>query len=121
MQVLIQEFTNYHFDVKPNALHGALDRFAQFFIDPLCKADALEREVMAVDNEFSGIRSTLHCWHQWLPFCPFNRNLFHLSLTVVVPIDNCFSHLLTSLALVVALPQTSTSPDDADTNHLFVP
>ena len=50
----MQEFTNYHFDVKPNALYGALDRFAQFFIDPLCKADALEREVMAVDNEFSG-------------------------------------------------------------------
>jgi secreted Zn-dependent insulinase-like peptidase len=51
---IMQEFTNYHFDVKPNALYGALDRFAQFFIDPLCKADALEREVMAVDNEFSG-------------------------------------------------------------------
>ena len=50
----MQEFTNYHFDVKPNALYGALDRFAQFFIDPLCKADALEREVVAVDNEFSG-------------------------------------------------------------------
>ena len=53
---ILQEFTNYHFDVKPNALYGALDRFAQFFIDPLCKADALEREVMAVDNEFSGER-----------------------------------------------------------------
>ena len=36
------------------ALQGALDRFAQFFVDPLCKADALEREVMAVDSEFSG-------------------------------------------------------------------
>ena len=50
----VQEYTNYHFDVKPNALYGALDRFAQFFIHPLCKADALEREVMAVDNEFTG-------------------------------------------------------------------
>ena len=58
----LQEYTNYHFDVKPNALHGALDRFAQFFIDPLCKADALEREVMAVDNEFSGTVSSL-CNH----------------------------------------------------------
>ena len=56
----MQEFTNYHFDVKPNALHGALDRFAQFFIDPLCKADALEREVMAVDNEFSGKQKITH-------------------------------------------------------------
>lgn len=50
----VQEYTNYHFDVKPIALYGALDRFAQFFINPLCKADALEREVMAVDNEFTG-------------------------------------------------------------------
>lgn len=56
----LQEYTNYHFDVKPNALYGALDRFAQFFIDPLCKADALEREVMAVDNEFSGEQSQRH-------------------------------------------------------------
>lgn len=50
----LQEYTNYHFDCKPAALHGALDRFAQFFVAPLCKADALEREVNAVDNEFSG-------------------------------------------------------------------
>jgi nardilysin len=49
-----QEFTNYHFDCKPDALRGGLERFAQFFIAPLCKADALEREVNAVDNEFSG-------------------------------------------------------------------
>lgn len=39
------EFTNYHFDVQPEALRGALDRFAQFFISPLCLADSMEREV----------------------------------------------------------------------------
>ena len=50
----MQEHTNYYFDCKPAALHGALDRFSQFFVAPLCKADALEREVNAVDNEFSG-------------------------------------------------------------------
>ena len=50
----LQEHTNYYFDCKPAALHGALDRFSQFFVAPLCKADALEREVNAVDNEFSG-------------------------------------------------------------------
>ena len=49
-----QELTNYQFDCEPRALHGALDRFAQFFLAPLCKADALEREVSAVDNEFAG-------------------------------------------------------------------
>ena len=51
----MQEYTNYQFDVKPQALHGALDRFAQFFVAPLCKADALEREVQAVNNEFTGL------------------------------------------------------------------
>ena len=50
----MQEYTNYHFDCSPGALRGGLERFSQFFIAPLCKADALEREVNAVDNEFSG-------------------------------------------------------------------
>lgn len=50
----LQEYTNYHFEVNPKALSGALDRFAQFFVAPLCKADALQREVQAVDNEFIG-------------------------------------------------------------------
>ena len=57
----LQEYTNYHFDVAGEALQGALDRFAQFFVDPLCKADALEREVMAVDSEFSGEPLGKHC------------------------------------------------------------
>ena len=57
----LQEYTNYHFDVAGEALQGALDRFAQFFVDPLCKADALEREVMAVDSEFSGEPRDKHC------------------------------------------------------------
>lgn len=50
----LQEYTSYHFDVVPSQLYGALDRFAQFFIEPLCKADALDREVQAVNNEFVG-------------------------------------------------------------------
>ena len=37
---LMQEYTNYHFEVAPAHLKGALDRFAQFFIAPLCKAGA---------------------------------------------------------------------------------
>jgi hypothetical protein len=30
-----QEYTNYHFEVAPASLHGALERFAQFFVAPL--------------------------------------------------------------------------------------
>ncbi|KAK9862426.1 hypothetical protein WJX84_001898 [Apatococcus fuscideae] len=49
------EVTNFQLDVNPSGLRGALERFAQFFIAPLIKPDALEREVNAVDNEFSGV------------------------------------------------------------------
>ncbi|WIA17248.1 hypothetical protein OEZ85_014121 [Tetradesmus obliquus] len=54
------EFTNYHFEVAPAHLEGALDRFAQFFVAPLFKAGALEREVQAVDSEFSGVLQSDH-------------------------------------------------------------
>lgn len=75
MRLHIQEYTSYHFDVIPGQLHGALDRFAQFFIEPLCKADALEREVQAVNSEFvgrlflqalpcTGARTLTHTWLQ---------------------------------------------------------
>lgn len=56
--------TNYFFDVagkpsddgdasdaNPSPLHGALDRFAQFFIEPLFLASTLDRELRAVDSE----------------------------------------------------------------------
>ena len=62
-----QEYTNYHFDVKPEKLHGALDRFAQFFVEPLCKAEALEREVQAVNNEFVGAHSEVTCCYKLPP------------------------------------------------------
>jgi nardilysin len=58
-----EESTTYHFDCAPGALEGALDRFAQFFVAPLIKADALEREVQAVDNEFSGVLQNDSCRH----------------------------------------------------------
>ncbi|KRX99092.1 Insulin-degrading enzyme [Trichinella pseudospiralis] len=48
------DHTNYHFDVTPEFLGGALDRFAQFFIEPLFTIDATEREVNAVDSEMRG-------------------------------------------------------------------
>eukprot|EP00887_Chlorella_sp_A99_P000580 scaffold17.g580.t1 len=56
-----QECTTYHFDVKPDALRGALERFAAFFVAPLVKRDAMDREVNAVDNEFSGVLQSDGC------------------------------------------------------------
>jgi len=54
--------TNYYFDVaakkaedaspdEASPLYGALDRFAQFFIDPLFLSSTLDRELRAVDSE----------------------------------------------------------------------
>ncbi|OIW34047.1 UCH-domain-containing protein [Coniochaeta ligniaria NRRL 30616] len=56
--------TNYYFEVSakpsndeepsaenPSALYGALDRFAQFFVEPLFLASTLDRELQAVDSE----------------------------------------------------------------------
>lgn len=54
--------TNYYFEVaakkaddaspdESSPLYGALDRFAQFFIDPLFLSSTLDRELRAVDSE----------------------------------------------------------------------
>lgn len=48
--------TNYYFEVAATSeesppLHGALDRFAQFFIEPLFSPSALDREVRVIDSE----------------------------------------------------------------------
>lgn len=45
------ENTNYHFDVLPAHLAGALDRFAQFFLAPLFTEGATGRELNAIDSE----------------------------------------------------------------------
>ena len=44
--------TNYFFDVEPEALPGALDRFSQFFLSPLFNPDQLESERNIVHSEY---------------------------------------------------------------------
>ena len=45
--------TNYFFDVKPDALAPALDRFSQFFIAPLFSEEYTDRERHAVHSEYT--------------------------------------------------------------------
>ncbi|XP_063697164.1 insulin-degrading enzyme [Culicoides brevitarsis] len=45
------DMTKYYFEVVPDKLDDALDRFAHFFIDPLFTETATEREINAVDSE----------------------------------------------------------------------
>lgn len=44
--------TNYYFDIEPDALAGALDRFSRFFVAPLFNADRLESERNVVHSEY---------------------------------------------------------------------
>ncbi|GHC24824.1 peptidase M16 [Aidingimonas halophila] len=44
--------TNYFFDIEPDALAGALDRFSRFFIAPLFNADQLSSERSIVHSEY---------------------------------------------------------------------
>uniref|UniRef100_A0A2P2I0K1 Nardilysin-like n=1 Tax=Hirondellea gigas TaxID=1518452 RepID=A0A2P2I0K1_9CRUS len=46
------EHTNFHLNVHEAYLWEALDRFSQFFVSPLMKKNAMERERNAVDSEF---------------------------------------------------------------------
>ncbi|KAJ2748285.1 metalloprotease, partial [Coemansia nantahalensis] len=58
------ENTCYYFEATYDALEGALDRFSQFFIDPLFTGDCTEREVQAVDSEHKkNIQSDM--WRQY--------------------------------------------------------
>lgn len=60
------EHTCYHFEVKREFLEGALKRFSQFFISPLVKMDAMDREVLAVDSEFNQVMQSDACRLQQL-------------------------------------------------------
>jgi len=43
--------TNYHFTVDTSSFIDILDKFAQFFTDPLLKKEYIDREINAVDSE----------------------------------------------------------------------
>lgn len=44
--------TNYHFEIQPKFLSGALDRLSQFFISPLFAESTINREIRAVNSEY---------------------------------------------------------------------
>ena len=47
------EQTVYYFEVKPSAFDEALDIWSRFYIDPIMSKDSVNREIQAVDSEFS--------------------------------------------------------------------
>jgi secreted Zn-dependent insulinase-like peptidase len=46
------QHTIFYFKLGQEHLSGALDRFSQFFINPLLHSDSMERELEAVESEF---------------------------------------------------------------------
>lgn len=46
------EHTIFYFKLDDENLSGALDRFSQFFINPLMLMESMEREIEAVESEF---------------------------------------------------------------------
>jgi insulysin len=45
------DVTNYYFEISNEAFEEALERFSQFFLNPLFISDVVEREMQAVDSE----------------------------------------------------------------------
>ncbi|MCE0556385.1 insulinase family protein [Motilimonas sp. E26] len=46
------EFTNFFFDIDPQYLEAALDRFSQFFIAPLFTSELVDKERQAIESEY---------------------------------------------------------------------
>ena len=44
--------TNYYFDCSNQAFQGALDRFSQFFINPLFLESCVEREINVIQIKY---------------------------------------------------------------------
>ncbi|CAJ1364618.1 unnamed protein product [Effrenium voratum] len=68
-------FTNYMFEIKPESLTEALDRFSRFFTEPLLTRDCTEREINAVDSEFqAGLTSP---WWRYVGILNMSANPDH--------------------------------------------
>lgn len=96
--------TNFYFDIaakaandeppsdeNPSPLREALDRFAQFFIEPLFLSSTLDRELKAVDSENKkNLQSDTWRLHQLEkslsnpkhPFCHFSTGNFEILKTI---------------------------------------
>ncbi|KAH7187491.1 Metalloenzyme, LuxS/M16 peptidase-like protein [Fusarium oxysporum] len=60
-------------DTNPSPLSGALDRFAQFFIEPLFLSETLDRELKALEKSLSNPNH---------PFCHFSTGNFEVLKTL---------------------------------------
>lgn len=81
--------TNYMFEIKPDMLEQALDRFSRFFWDSTLTRDCTEREINAVDSEFQAgftspwwryvgiMNQSANPDHPWHVHCGSTKILLH--------------------------------------------
>ena len=60
------EYTLYHFDVSQENLWQAMDMFSRFFVNPLLRPEAMERELNAIESEFQLSKNDDGCRFQQL-------------------------------------------------------
>lgn len=60
------EYTAYTLQIPVSALWGAVDRLAQFFVEPLLLPSAVERELKSIDSEFLLNKNDDSCRQQQL-------------------------------------------------------
>ena len=46
------DHTNYHYEISHEQLENSIDRFSQFFIQPLFSEELISKELNAIDSEF---------------------------------------------------------------------
>ncbi|XP_025110229.1 nardilysin-like isoform X2 [Pomacea canaliculata] len=86
------EMTTFFFDIPKQYFYKALDIFAHFFISPLFLKSSVDREIMAIDNEFQMVVPyDLERYHQLLgtlanPGNPVGRFLYgNLKVLKTIP------------------------------------
>lgn len=67
--------TNFMFEISPDKLTPALDRFSRFFYEPLLTKECTDREINAVDSEFHG--GMTHPWWRYIGIMNQSANPEH--------------------------------------------
>lgn len=74
------EHTQYTFEIMPDHLEEALDRFSRFFIDPLFNEECVTRELEAIENEFQEKISGWKICHVTKSLCRADHPLARFSM-----------------------------------------
>lgn len=130
------ENTNYFFDVTPEHLTAALERFAQQFISPLFNPEYVRREVNAVHSEFtskikddgrrlySAVKQVLHPDHPYGKFSVGNLSTLKANEEAALRsamLDFYQQHYAASNMRLVVLGKQNLNTLEKTVRQLFAP